>query len=119
MGKRKANRKPPNNAQVEGPNKKECISNSNEQSPALPAPLVHASSSAGAVDELVKAQAALQALESRFAQVVAENQALQAQNKQLQSELIQERQDSSRSRALVRGLTFEMDDLKTELTFLR
>ena len=75
--------------------------------------------SSNATEELIKTQAALKPLDSRFAQVVAENQALQAQNKQLQSELIQERQDSSRSRALVRGLTFEMDDLKTELTFLR
>ena len=135
MGKRKANTKRNTpNSQVEEDvksNKKECISNSHPHSQASFAPQVNASSSssANAGDELVKAQAALKALESRFAQVVAENQALQIENKQipalrtenrqLKAQLARHKQESSRSRALVHDLTFEVDDLKTELAFFR
>ena len=138
MGKRKANtkRNTPNSRVEEDvkSNKKECISNSHPHSQASSAPQVNASSSsssssANAGDELVKAQAALKALESRFAQVVAENQALQIENKQipalrtenrqLKAQLARHEQESSRSRALVHDLTFEVDDLKTELAFFR
>ena len=131
MGKRK-NQTKPNQSQVEGAfksSKKECISDSKEPSQTSSTLQVQESSSSDAVVELSKAQAALKALQHRFAEVVAENQALQnenkqiqavqTENKQLQAQLIQERRESSRSRALVHDLTFEVDDLKTELTFLR
>jgi len=73
--------------------------------------------SSNATEELIKTQAALKPLDSRFAQVVAENQALQTENKQLQTELIQNKQPSSRSRVLIRDSTVETNDLKTELAF--
>ena len=53
------------------------------------------------------------------AQVVAENQALQTENKQLKTQFTQHKQDLSKSRALVHALTFEVDELKTELTIPR
>ena len=133
MGKRKAH------SQVEDlkSNKEECLSDSNGQpQQALCAPQVQESSSSNAAAELIKAQAALKALESRFAEVVAENaevvaenkvlrmqtkqvQALQTQNQQLQAQLARQEQELSRSRALVHDSTFEVDDLKKELAFFR
>ena len=97
---------------------------------------VQESSSSNAAAELIEAQAALKALESRFAEVVAENaevvaenkvlrmqtkqvQALQTQNQQLQAQLARQEQELSRSRALVHDSTFEVDDLKKELAFFR
>jgi len=93
---------------------------------------VQESSSSNAAAELIEAQAALKALESRFAEVVAENvqvvagnkilrmetklQALQTQNQQLQAQLTPHEQELSRSRD---DSTFEVDDLKRELVFSR
>jgi len=128
MGKRKAN------SQVDKSNQKECLSDSNEQfQQALSAPQVQESSSSNVAVELIKAQAALKALETRFAAVVAENarvvaenkilrmetkqvKALQTQNQQLQAQLARHEQELSRSRD---DSTFELDDLKRELAFSR
>ena len=121
MDERKAN------SQVDKSNKKECLSDSNEQSQqALSAPQVQESSSSNVSVELIKAQAALKALENRFAEVVAENiilrmetkqvKALQTQNQQLQAQLARHEQELSRSRD---DSTFELDDLKRELAFSR
>ena len=123
MGKRKTN----TNSQVESvkSNKKECISNPNEQPhQALSAPQVQELSSSNAADELVKAQAALNALESRFAEMMVlqtqkdeQIQALQTENQELQAQVTHQEQELSRSRAVMHDSTLEADDLKTELAF--
>ena len=134
MGKRKANSQKVEDLKS---NKEECLTDSNERPrQALSVPQEQASSSSNAAVELIKLQAALKALESRFAEVVAENaqvvaenkvlrmqtkqvQALQTQNQQLQAQLARQEQELSRSRALVHDSTFEVDDLKKELAFFR
>ena len=67
-------------------------------------------------DELFQTQAALKALQDRFAE---EKKALQTQNEQLQSRnehlnmrLVQQEQNS---KAMIKDLLFEVDELKTEL----
>ena len=66
--------------------------------------------------ELSRTKAILKALEDRFAQVLTENQTLQAQNKGLQLQLIQQKQNSN---SIIENLSFEVDELKTELTVFR
>ena len=134
MGKRKANSQKVEDLKS---NKEECLTDSNERPrQALSVPQEQESSSSNAAVELIKVQAAFKALESRFAEVVAENaqvvaenkvlrmqtkqvQALQTQNQQLQAQLARQEQELSRSRALVHDSRFEADDLKTELAFFR
>ena len=92
MGKRKANTKcnTPGNGSEENDfksYKKECIITEQPQTLSISQVCASSSSSSsvdtGIHDQLLKAQAALEALESRFAQVVAENKALQKRNKEL------------------------------------
>ena len=77
--------------------------------------------------------AALRALQGRFAQVMTEKKALDIQNEELQSqkEELQERNEQqdihlgqqdrelTYCRGLVKDLTFEVDELKTELAVFR
>ena len=78
-------------------------------------------------DELSRTQAALKALQDRFAQekkaLLTQNEQLQTQNQQLHSRveqldmrLVQQEQDS---KATIKGLTFEVNELKTELAIFR
>ena len=78
-------------------------------------------------DELSQTQAALKALQDRFAQekkaLLTQNEQLQTQNQQLHSNveqldmrLVQQEQDS---KATIKGLTFEVNELKTELAIFR
>jgi len=74
-------------------------------------------------EELTRALAALKASETRCAQFAAENQSqheqlqtLETQNEQLRAQLAKQEQHST---AQIKDLTFEVDELKTELAFFR
>ena len=78
-------------------------------------------------DELFQTQAALKALQDRFAEekkaLQTQNKQLQTQNKQLHSrnerldmQLVQQEQNST---AMIKDLLFEVDELKTELALFR
>ena len=122
MPKRKANSRSKPGAQERHSHKK----SSAESSPP-PLPLNNACSTAPAAvplssnaDELSRTQAALKALQDRFAE---EKKTLQTQNKQLQSRnehlnvrLVEQEQNS---KAVIKGLLFEVDELKTELAVFR
>ena len=128
MGKRKAKSASQTN------NKKSSAEHPtlNNASASAPAPAPEVASVSGE-NELAQVRATLRALQGRFAQVMTEKKALEIQNEQLQSQkeelqernkqqdihLVQQDRELTYCRGLVKGLTFEVDELKTELAFFR
>ena len=94
MKKRKAI-SPPQGAEETTSHKKASVKSS---PPSLPSPTPAVVSLSSNADELSRTQAALKALQARFAQEAEEKKALKTQNERL---------------------TFEVDELKTELAFFR
>ena len=94
MKKRKAI-SPPRGAEETTSDKKVSVKSS---PPSLPSPTPAVVSLSSNADELSRTQAALKALQARFAQEAEEKKALKTQNERL---------------------TFEVDELKTELAIFR